>query len=150
MAEMTRRSTDQESGKSDILHQVDNLEKRLQKVDAMDTELVAMKLRAEVTQVVYERNLALNRAERTHIQEELGRAQAMLATHQEAKEATATLMALRAQVQDKLKSAAPEDRRWLLQTLDVKVTANSDGFILSMGVPSQFLDTSFCSTDSRI
>ena len=150
MAEMGRRTTDQESSKTDSNQQMDDLEKRLQKVDAMDTELVAMKLRGETTQVVYDRNLALNRAERTHIKEEIARAQAILATYQETKEATASLIALHSQVKDKLGSATPEEKRWLLQTLDVQVTAGQDEFNIQLGVPPQFLDTPFCTTDREV
>ncbi len=107
-----------------------------------------MKLREEITQVVYDRNLALNRAERTHIKGELGRVQAVQAAHDEAKEATASLIALHSQIKDKLGSATPEEKRWLLQTLDVQVTAKHEGeFSVALGVPPQYLDTSFCSTD---
>ena len=147
MSEMERRTKDQESSKPDILQQVDDLEKRLQKVDAMDTELVSMKLREEITQVVYDRNLALNRAERTFIKDDLGRVQAVQAAHDEAKEATDSLIALHSQIKDKLGSATPAEKRWLLQTLDVQVTANEGEFSVALGVPPQYLDTSFCSTD---
>lgn len=83
----------------------------------------------------------------THIKEEVGRLQATIAAHEEAKEATASLITLHSQVKDRLETSTPEERRWLLQTLDVRVTANEGEFSLALGVPPQFLDSTFCSTD---
>ena len=147
MAEMQQRQADQQAAGPTFPQQLHDLENKLRKVDAMDTELVAMKLRGEINQVVYDRNLALNRAERTHIKEEVGRLQATIAAHEEAKEATASLITLHSQVKDRLETSTPEERRWLLQTLDVRVTANEGEFSLALGVPPQFLDSTFCSTD---
>ncbi len=147
MAEMQQRQADQQAAGPTFPQQLYDLENKLRKVDAMDTELVAMKLRGEINQVVYDRNLALNRAERTHVKEEVGRLQATIAAHEEAKEATASLITLHSQVKDRLETSTPEERRWLLQTLDVRVTANEGEFSLALGVPPQFLDSTFCSTD---
>jgi site-specific DNA recombinase len=73
MAEIEKKQSKNDNGESEIQRQLETLEKRLAKVDSMDTELVSMKLRDEIITEVYERNLALNKAERTHISEEIDR-----------------------------------------------------------------------------
>lgn len=37
----------------------------------------------------------------------------------------------------RLQDATPEDRRWVMQMLDVRVTATESGFSVSLGVPTQ-------------
>jgi hypothetical protein len=79
LAEMERRYGKVDNQEGRIEESIKILRKKLDKLIAMDTDLVNMKLRGEIIPEVFERSLALNKAERTHFQEEIERLKGELA-----------------------------------------------------------------------
>lgn len=141
MAEMQRRQDSHVGGQAEVQAQLDSLARRLANVDGMDNEVVAIKVRGLINEEVFERSLALKRAERVHLTEEIERQNAVLATLEDNQAAVATLVVLRQQVAERLGSATSEDRRWLLQMLDTRITADENRFTVSLGVPPQQLES---------
>jgi site-specific DNA recombinase len=141
MAEMQRRQDSHVGGKADVQTHLEVLTRKLANVDGMDNEVVAIKVRGLINEEVFERSLALNRAERVHLTEEIDRKKAVLATLQDNQAAVETLVALRQQAAERLGGATPEDRRWLLQMLDTRITADENRFTVSLGVPPQPLES---------
>ena len=66
-------------------------------------------------------------AERTHYLEEIGRQQAILAAVEDLQEGVAAVMKLRKGMLNKLKSAGPEDKRFVLQCLGARVIVDENG-----------------------
>ena len=137
MTEMERRNEGQTMNKEDIEQRLAALDRRNTRIDSMDTELVAMRLRDEINEEVYKRNQALNRAERVHMAEEIERQRALLATVQDNQTVVLGLVAMREQLVARLESAAPEDQRWVMQMLDTRITVTDNGFTVSLRVPAQ-------------
>jgi len=106
-------------------------------VDAMETELVGLRLRGQVSDTAFERQSALFRAERTHYADETGRQTQALETMKKAHEALKGLEKLREQIVGRLESATPEDRRWVLETLKTRVTVRKENVEVSIGIASQ-------------
>jgi len=140
-AEMERRHEGQTMNREGIEQHLAGQDWRNTRLDSMDTELVAMKLRDEIDEEVYKRNQALNRAERVHIAEEIDPQRALLATVEDNQAAVARLVAMREQLVARLESATWEDQRWVMQMLDVRVTATDIGFTVSLRVPAQVAAT---------
>ena len=137
MAEMERRNDGQTMNKQEIEQCLAGLDRQLTRVDGKDQELIAIKLQYEITEGVFIRSLALIRAERAHINEEIVRQRALLATVEDNQAAVTGLVATRENLLARLEGATPEDRRWVMQILDVRVTATESGFSVSLGVPPQ-------------
>ena len=78
-----------------------------------DTGLVAMKLQGQVTEEVVGGNMALNKAERTCLTEEIALQQVALVSLNRTEDAVESLVGLREQIGDRLRSASPEGRRWV-------------------------------------
>ena len=65
----------------------------------------------------------------------------LLATVGDSQAAVAGLVAMRQNLVARREGARPEDRRWVMQMLDVRITATGKGFSVSLGVPSQVPET---------
>jgi hypothetical protein len=126
-AEMARLGGINHEQEEQVQQQLAVLERQLHKLDGMDTELVSMKLRGLLTEEVFARSLALNKAERTYLTDEVERHKGTLRTMQQAKLATASLIALRKSMLKKLESPTPERKRWALECLEAKATLQPDG-----------------------
>ena len=135
MAEMERHRGQNNSTESELKASMEPLERNVINVDAMDTKLVGMKLRGQVSEVAFERQSALLRAERTHHNDELERQRTVLATLANSRAAMYSLEKLRDNIVDKLESATQEDKRWVLQALGTRITAKDDTLEISIGVP---------------
>ena len=107
-------------------------------VDRRETELVGLRLRGVVSDVALDRNAALLKAERSHIQEEIGRQEAQLTALNQSQAGAEAIKLLRERVVGKLNSATPEDRRFILEAVDTRVTVKHDKTLeISLGVPSR-------------
>jgi len=85
---------------------ITDLAKKIQGVDAMETELAGWKLRGLVSSVAFERQGALLRAERTYYEDAMSRQRATLETIRETDQATDGLMALRDRIQARLEAGS--------------------------------------------
>ena len=141
MTEMNRRQSSQPDHETECERQLEVLKRKLLNVEAMDTELVAMKLRGQVMEEVFERNLALGQAERTYLTEEIERQQVAPQSVNRSKDAVESLVGLRDQIGDRSRCASLEDQRWVLQTLSTRITVNQDGVVVSIGILAQSMET---------
>lgn len=141
MAEINHQQSSQPNHETECKRQLEALRRKLHNVDAMDTELVAMKLRGQVIEDVFKRNLALNKAERAYLTEEIDRQQVALESLNRSQDAVESLVGLQEQIGDRLLSASLEDQRWVLQTLSTRITVNQDGLVVSIGIPAQSMET---------
>ena len=90
---------------------------------------------------MFKRNLALNKAERAYLTEEIDRQQVALESLNRSQDAVESLVGLQEQIGDRLLSASLEDQRWVLQTLSTRITVNQDGLVVSIGIPAQSMET---------
>ena len=138
MAEMERQRGDDES-ETHIRQRIEELTTKLRNVDRMETELVGLKLQGQVSDVAFERQGALLRAERTFYQDEIECQQATLDTLQQSIDALDTIVQAREAITDRLAAATVEDRRWVLESLNTKVTTHQGRLDISIGVPSHLV-----------
>ena len=147
MAEMERRYGKVDNQGNRIGESIKALEKKLDRLVAMDTELVNMKLRGEIIPEVYERGLAFNKAERSHYQEEIERLKGELAVIEQQHAALEALEQVRERISDKLTSASPEERQWVLKMLETRVQVGRERVLVSVGLPPVLVD---CVNSTRL
>ena len=99
-AEMDRRLQGQEGQESEAQGKIADLNRRLADVDHRETGLVALRLRGTVSEVALDRNVALLRAERTHLNDELDRQREAMATLEQGHAAVTSLEVLREHICD--------------------------------------------------
>jgi site-specific DNA recombinase len=141
MAEMQRRYGNVDNTSAQIQESINTLERKLAKLVAMDTDLVNMKLREEIIPEVYERSLALNKAERAHYQEEIERLRRELAAIEQQHTSLEALEKVRDQIADKLTGASPEERQWVLKMLETRVQVGRERVCVSVGLPPVLVDS---------
>ena len=139
LAEMDRRRGQGTDNVEDIRKAMDATERRLQKVTESETELVLMKAGSQVSEEAFAGASALLRAKRAHLKDEWDRQNSALATEAKSQAAIDALGALRGRVEARLKNAAPEDRRWVLQCLSPRLTVTGNTLNISLGVPAAFI-----------
>ena len=139
MAEIDRQRQDSDSGEATVRARIAELEGKLRNVDKMETELVGMKLRGQASDEAFERQGALLRAERVYYRDEIRRQESELQTLTQATEALETVAALRDRIVDRLEHATIEDRRWVLECLNARVTVTDEKLEISIGVPAYFV-----------
>ena len=83
------------TGEVEVQDYIETLRRKVRSVDAMEMELAGLKLRAQVSDVAFERQGALLRAERVQYQDEIERQQAHLATLAQSATAIKNLEVLR-------------------------------------------------------
>ena len=135
MAEVNRKH--QSDGGADVLARIEQFERKLDSVDAMDTELLGLRLRGQASDVAFERQRALLRAERSFYNDELKRQREALATLRDAQATVDSLEQMYNRILGRLESATPQDRRWVLQALNTRVTVRENGIEISLGIPSE-------------
>ncbi len=109
VAEMERRHGKADNNGNRVQESMKALDRKLAKLVALGTELVNMKLREEIIPEVFERSLALNKAERTQYQEEIERIKGELAVIEQQHAALEALEQVRERISDKLASPAPRN-----------------------------------------
>ncbi len=135
-AEMERRKSGGGDEDSNIHETLDDLARKLRDVDRRETELVNLKLRGQVSEVPFEWSGALLRADRSYLLDEIQRQKAVLATRKRQEDAADTLTSLRGALVQRLETATPEGRRWVLEQLDTRITVPTTGDLeISVGVP---------------
>ena len=139
MAEIERQREGHNSGEVHARQRVEELTAKLRTVDRMETELVGLKLRYSVSDVAFERQGALLRAERLYYQDDIERQRATLNTLQQSADALDTFAQLRETITDRLAVATTADRRWVLEALNTRVATHHDKMEISIGVPSYLL-----------
>ena len=85
--------------------------------------------------------MALNKAERTHHQEEIERLKGELAVIEHQHAALEALEQVRDRIADKLASASPEERQWVLKMLETRVQVGRELVSVSVGLPPVLLDS---------
>ena len=134
--EMNRRIEGVLNKEDDVRQRIRALERRMADVVRRETELVGLRLRGVVSEAALDRNASLLRAEGNHIQDELGRQAAELTALRESQAGVEAIKMLRERMVDKLNSASPEDRRFILEAVDTRVTVKQDKTLeISLGVP---------------
>lgn len=88
-----------------------------------------------------ERNKALLRAEKADISEEQERLEAEMAGIEESAAALDTLSNFKDRIVDRLASATQEDKRWVLDALDTRVTIGGGKIEIPLGVPDYVVDS---------
>ena len=135
-AEMDRRIEGVQTKEEDVRQRIRSLERRGADVVRRETELVSLKLRGVVSDVALDRNASLLRAERNHIQDEIGRQQGELIALKESQAGVEAIRLLRERMVGKLNSTSTEDRRFILEAVDTRVTVKQDKMLeISPGVP---------------
>ncbi len=125
-AEMNRRIDGTHTKEDEVMQRIQSLERRITDVVRRETELVALRLRGLVSDVALDRNASLLKAERSHIQDEIGRQEAELTALRESQAGAEAIKLLRERMVDKLNSASPEDRRFILEAVDTRVIVKQD------------------------
>ena len=97
----------QEGQGAEAERKIADLNRRLADVYRRETELVALRLRDEVSEVALDRNAALLRIERTHLTEEMERQRETMSTLEQGQAAVASLEALREHMCDRLELGHP-------------------------------------------
>ena len=120
--EMGRRWEATTGQESEIREKMAGLKRKLEDVDRRETDLVGLRLRGTVSDEALDRNAALLRAERSHLNDEINRQKAALATLEQSEAAVASLESIRQRFVHHLDSAAPEERRAVLEALETRVT----------------------------
>ena len=123
-AEMNRRIDGGHTKEDEVGQRIRALERRMADVDRRETELVGLRLCGVVSDVALD--AALLKAERSHIQEEIGRQEAQLTALNQSQSGVEAIKVLRERVVGKLNSATPEDRRFILEAVDTRVTVKHD------------------------
>ena len=141
VAEMERSHGKVDNSDNRVQESIKTLGRKLDKLTAMDTELVNMKLRGEIIPEVYERSLALNKAERAHYQEEIGRLKGELAVIEQQHLALEAMEQVRERISDKLASTNPEERQWVLKMLETRVQVGRERVSVSVGLPPVLVDS---------
>ncbi len=135
-AEMNRRIEGAHTKEEEVKQRIQSLEGRMADVVRRETELVGLRLRGLVSDAALDRNASLLRAERNHIQDEIGRQEAELTSLKESQAGVEAIKLLRERMVDKLNSASPEDQRFILEAVDTRVTVKQDKTLeISLGVP---------------
>ena len=137
MAEMEHRNDGQAMNKQEIEQRLTDLERQLTRTEGKEQELIAVKLQYDISEEAFKRSLALIKAERSHITEEVERQRALLAAVRDNQAAVAGMLAMRENLLARLEGATPEEQRWVMQMLNVRVTATESGYSVSLGVPPQ-------------
>ena len=139
MAQMDHLKNTAGCGEEAVVAKIVDLDSKVRGVDKMETELVGMKLRGQVSEEAFDRQGALLRAERIYYLDEIGRQRAEQKTLAQAAVALDTAAQIRDKIVDRLDNATVEDRRWVLEALATRVTAKDGGLEISIGVPSYFM-----------
>ena len=141
VAEMERRHGGTNNNGNQALQAIKALERKLSKLVALDTELVSMKIREEIIPEVFERSLALNKAERTNYQEDIDRLKGELAAIEQRHAAVEVLEQVRKRIAGKLASTSPEERQRVLMDLETRVQVGQELVSVSVGLPSLLVDS---------
>lgn len=149
LTEMERRRGSGATGEAELTSTMATIERSLRKVNESETELVMLKVNGQVSEEAFASASALLRAKRTHLGDEMDRHRAALATLEQSKTALASVVELRDRIIDRLDTATPEDRRWVLQALSTRVTVQDGDLEISLGVPANFV-ADFSGHNSRV
>lgn len=141
-AEMERRRESSHVQEPEIRQKMAVLERKLRDVDNREAQLLNEKMSGIWTDEAVQRAAASLRAERSYLADETERLQAVLAALEQSHAAVASLEAMRERIVDRLDSAAPEERRGVLEALDTRVTVKPGGVLeISIGIPQHHHDT---------
>jgi hypothetical protein len=135
MAEMNRQRGIHATGNVDIIERIESLERKISQVVGMETELLGLKVRAQVSDEAFQRQAAFLKAERTHYADEMERQQQHLATMEASNQSIDLLETMRDSILSKLTNATPQEKRWVLGTLNTRVTVREEQLDISIGVP---------------
>ena len=114
------------------------LAKKAEASASAESELVGLRIRDKVSDEAYERNLALLRAERRWVDEERERIETELATLGSRSLSLVGLDQLRKEVALRLASGSAEDRRFVLEALELKVVVTTEGKIeVEFNIPTE-------------
>jgi hypothetical protein len=101
----------------------------------METELVGLKLREQVSEKEFQCQSALLRAEQTHYRDEIKRQEQHVATLAESTKAIEALETVNKRIIGKLDGATDAEKRWVLETFKLRVTVREGEYEISTGVP---------------
>ena len=141
VAEMNRRHGKADNNGNRVQESIKVLERKLAKLVALDTELVNMKLREEIIPEVFERSLALNKAERTHYQGEIEGLKGELAVIGQQHAAVEALEQVRERISGKLVSTSQEERQRVLRDLETRIQVGRELLSVSVGLPPVLVDS---------
>lgn len=109
---------------------------RQTKMENQEMELVTLRLRGDFGDEIYQRQLALLKAERSWCQDEGERLERQLESMQQRALDVEKVRAMCSQFSSRLDNATEEDRRFILESLGTKVTVSEDGRIrLTFSLP---------------
>jgi AMMECR1 domain-containing protein len=130
-----RRATREETGEN-IRELVKGVEQRLRRGEDDEMKLSTSWLRLGMSESVYQRQLALIKAERSWCTEERDRLNHQLAAVRQRFATIEQVEQLRERIGDKLVNAAFKDKRFVLEALDTRIAVAKNGSMrLSFTVP---------------
>ena len=100
---------------------------RQKKLDNQEMELVSLRLRGDFGDEIYQRQLALLKAERTCCQDERERLERQLETIRQRSLNVQQITAMCARFANRLEHATEDDRRFILESLGTNITVDADG-----------------------
>ena len=104
-------------------------------------ELVALRIRGDVTEDVFQRQKALLKAEQKYLADESGRLQREAIQVRQEFVAAEQIHALRQSVAGKLEGADFDTKRMVLETLDTRVSVGPDGALaVWFSIPAPAVD----------
>ena len=128
-AETERRRESSHIQEPEIRQKMTVLGRKLRGVDHREAQLLNERMSGIWTDEAVQRAAASLRAERSYLADETERQQAALADLEQSHAAVASLEAMRERIVDPLDSAAPEERRRVLEALDTRVTVKPGGVL---------------------
>ena len=131
------QENDQQEAVKQVQTSIKRLEQRLTKLQDAEAKAYSGYARASTSEETYQRVAAELRAERSWITEELERHQKTLEEAQRKLVTADTIRNLYPLLAERVRSATPEDKRFVLECLDTQVTVGPSGISLSLAIPEK-------------
>ena len=127
LGELARRQSSQRETRDSVSDGLGHIDRRLRSVEDAEMKLVSMRLAEDVSESVFERQKALIAAERAWCVEERGRLHRQLERVKERFVTIEQVKALEERIGDKLARATFDDKRFVLEALETRITVAEDG-----------------------
>ena len=136
LAEAERRRQAQQETEEGLLSALTAVQKRLRSLDEQEMELSSKWLQVGLSESTVRRQLALMKAERTWCTDEQDRIRQQIDQVRERFATVEQVKALCERIGHRLETATDEDRRFVLEALETKITVATDGTVrIAFAVP---------------
>ena len=141
LGELNRRAEAKQRTEASVADALARNVKRSRANEGAEMELVALRIRGDVTEDVFQRQKALLKAEQTYLADESGRLQREAIQVRQEFVTAEQIHALRHSVAGKLEGADFDTKRMVLETLDTRVSVGPDGALaVWFSIPAPAVD----------